>query len=385
MHTLRGVYVALLRLHPKAFRQRFAEEMLWIFDQAAAEQGAGRLLLDALTSLARQWLVRPEYPEEPLAAQSPHTVGGPTFHSLESSRPRTALLLQGGMLSLAAFSLVVFAIGRGGGSPPSLLFGVHFHREGLLPVARSSIEPAELTTEVKLGLPPEDSWRQLAKVYFGAILVLGTLDADDDLILSPLEIANAPTALRRLDLDGDGVLSPREAGQRFGDAETVSGLDPEFIRQAGHGFMRLHPVLAALDADRDGAISAAEIGNSPEALRTLDGDVDGSLIAPEVLPDPVVNEAAVYLSRLDTNRDGSISHAERSDVSNGEIRDLLARADRNQDSIVDGKELANELRLRAAKQQALENAVRSAFGAAGDSPNLGHSDSQGSTTNDSRP
>jgi hypothetical protein len=142
----------------------------------------------------------------------------------------------------------------------------------------------------------------------------------------------------------------------------ASGLDPEFIKQAELGFMRLHPALAALDADRDGAISADEIGNSPAALRTLDSDGDGSLIAPELLPAPGANEAAMYLSRHDTNRDGRISHQERSSVSDKEIRELLERADRNQDGNVDGKELATELRLRAAKQQALENAVRSAFG-----------------------
>jgi hypothetical protein len=223
---LRGVYVALLRLHPKPFRKQFGDEMLWIFDQAASERGAGRLLLDAITSLARQWLLRPEYRDEALVASSAQTTGGPMFHSLEDSRPRTAVLLQGGLLSLAAFGLVTFAIGQGGGSPPSLLFGVHFPREGLLPVARSSIEPAELTTEVKVKLPAEDPWRQLAKFYFGTILVLGALDADNDLILSPKEIANAPVSLRKLDLDGNGRLDAQEAGQRFGAPDTVSGKEP---------------------------------------------------------------------------------------------------------------------------------------------------------------
>jgi hypothetical protein len=360
--ALRGLYAGLLRLHPKPFRQQFADEMLWIFDQQAAEErGAGRLFLDALASLARQWLLRPEYRQRPLVVASSRA-GGPTFHSLESSRPRTSLLIQGGLLSLAAFSLVTYAIGKGGGSPPSLLFGVHFPREGLLPVKRSSIEPQELTTEVKMRLPPEDAWRQLAKAYFGTILLLGTLDADDDLILSPAEISNAPAALRKLDLDGDGALSPQEAGQRFGDPEMVRRLDPEFVRQAGLGFMRLHPVLAALDADRGGAISAAEIGNSPAALRKLDRDGDGSLIAPEVLPDSVANETAVYLSRLDTNRDGRISRQERSNVPDEQVRELLDHADRDRDGVVVEEELASELRLRDVRKRALDNAVRSAFG-----------------------
>ena len=40
---LRFLYRFLLCLHPRAFRQRFAEGMLWIFDETA-QQGTGRLL-----------------------------------------------------------------------------------------------------------------------------------------------------------------------------------------------------------------------------------------------------------------------------------------------------------------------------------------------------
>jgi hypothetical protein len=54
----RLLYRALLWLHPPAFRRQFAEEMLWIFDQAAAAEGARTLFADALISLARQWLLR---------------------------------------------------------------------------------------------------------------------------------------------------------------------------------------------------------------------------------------------------------------------------------------------------------------------------------------
>jgi Ca2+-binding EF-hand superfamily protein len=50
------------------------------------------------------------------------------------------------------------------------------------------------------------------------------------------------------------------------------------------GFMRFHPVLAALDADHDGVISVAEIANAPAALVTLDQNRDGLLTAEELLP-----------------------------------------------------------------------------------------------------
>lgn len=58
-HSLpRSLYRCLLRLHPPSFREQFADEMLWIFDETAEREGILRLLGDALLSLARQWFVR---------------------------------------------------------------------------------------------------------------------------------------------------------------------------------------------------------------------------------------------------------------------------------------------------------------------------------------
>jgi hypothetical protein len=54
----RRLYCGLVRIHPPAFRREFGPEMLWIYDQAAPETGGAALFLDALMSLARQWLLR---------------------------------------------------------------------------------------------------------------------------------------------------------------------------------------------------------------------------------------------------------------------------------------------------------------------------------------
>jgi hypothetical protein len=54
----RTLYRFLLSLHPREFRDEFAGEMLWIFDEAAGTLGPTPLLADAIASLARQWLVR---------------------------------------------------------------------------------------------------------------------------------------------------------------------------------------------------------------------------------------------------------------------------------------------------------------------------------------
>lgn len=55
---VRRLYRCLIWLHPAAFRLRFEEEILWIFDEAADGWGAASLLRDASISLLRQWLLR---------------------------------------------------------------------------------------------------------------------------------------------------------------------------------------------------------------------------------------------------------------------------------------------------------------------------------------
>ena len=57
---VRRLYRCRLRLHPLAFRLRFAEEMLCIFDEAGGAWGTAPLFRDASISLLRQWLVRSE-------------------------------------------------------------------------------------------------------------------------------------------------------------------------------------------------------------------------------------------------------------------------------------------------------------------------------------
>jgi uncharacterized membrane protein len=54
----RTLYRWLIWLHPPAFRLRFEQELLWIFDESSDVSGAAPLLLDAAISLLRQWLMR---------------------------------------------------------------------------------------------------------------------------------------------------------------------------------------------------------------------------------------------------------------------------------------------------------------------------------------
>ena len=54
----RWVYRFLLWIHPPAFRQQFAGQMLSVFDEAAECEGRAWLILDNLISLGRQWMMR---------------------------------------------------------------------------------------------------------------------------------------------------------------------------------------------------------------------------------------------------------------------------------------------------------------------------------------
>jgi Ca2+-binding EF-hand superfamily protein len=118
--------------------------------------------------------------------------------------------------------------------------------------------------------------------------------------------------LMAFDANGDGKLSRSELPERFqglfdrGDTNKDGFLTPDEIRKmaaaqaappdgrggrgGGEGprremnFIRMDPVLAAVDANGDGIISAEEIKNSPSALRKLDKDGDGKLTREEVTP-----------------------------------------------------------------------------------------------------
>ena len=56
----RGVYRVLLRLHPAAFRERFAAEMLWVFDQCPPS--LAETVRDGVVSALTQWMANDPVP-----------------------------------------------------------------------------------------------------------------------------------------------------------------------------------------------------------------------------------------------------------------------------------------------------------------------------------
>ncbi len=322
----RRLYMFLLRMHPRAFRQRFGDEMLGIFDQSAEKSS---LLADGFVSYFRQWTLRRHE-----VAFSPTTADVPLFYSAETEVPRAGAFMPGALISLVAFGLICFTTSHQW-RQMSLIVGSHHPSPSHILGAHTDALPvADLPAEVKMKPYP---FHPPISAYFRFLLVLGALDADQDNVISAAEMENAPAALWTLDKNHDGKLTAEECGLKP---------DPNLdLGRARLSFMRVHPVLAALDTNHDGEISASEIRNAAAALRTLDANGDGKLVENEVHPDGAVLMASGIMMSLDRNGDGQISQEERTGAVAMRFRSLLDRADRTSKGYVTEEDLLSEIRL----------------------------------------
>jgi hypothetical protein len=107
--TMQRLYKLLIRLHPKAFRDRFGSEMLFTFEEARQTEGPTRLITDGVLSVLRQWIVSSRNEQSALRVSenaSPMfallTPGGPSF--------QISRLILGGVISLWLFLVL---LGRG--------------------------------------------------------------------------------------------------------------------------------------------------------------------------------------------------------------------------------------------------------------------------------
>lgn len=120
------------------------------------------------------------------------------------------------------------------------------------------------------------------------------LDADGDETIEASELANAATALRALDANGDGALTrdelrpKRPAGEGSSANATPPPRPPGTPGAAGTEGQRprrpLPPTIVAIDANADGTLDAGEIAAAATALRALDANHDGALSPPEYRP-----------------------------------------------------------------------------------------------------
>jgi Ca2+-binding EF-hand superfamily protein len=388
---IRFLYTWLLRLHPRRFRELFSQEMLSTFEEAAAERAVLPLFADGVVSLFRQWMLRSD-PQEPLAisTSATHAIDGvPVFYLEEKTLPDPGSIVSGAAVSVLILIGACILVAKGGDA-------VRFYRplasrhqapgaqaeksspatnfkmlSGGFDKPQSSIHdsgPADAGEHWALITGQSHSPRaareqeqepgasEFARNYLRLTRLLSALDADGDGIISAREIANAPKVLQTLDKNHDGKLTPEESGFRGlpPGIEYLTGRDAAhaeqrrlFLERTRPAFMRFHPVIAALDADHNGEISADEIHYAARALLTLDRNRDGMITEEEFLPDPVENQLVLIFSRLDTNGDGRIVESERKGPVAEHYRELLDQADRNHDGIVTEQELKDEIRRRA--------------------------------------
>jgi Ca2+-binding EF-hand superfamily protein len=105
------------------------------------------------------------------------------------------------------------------------------------------------------------------------------LDVNTNGLLEATEIANASTALKSLDKNGDGKLSAEELMPQFPGSTNQARLNPP--RGGGHP---VSPLMSALDTNSDGELDADEIANAGAALLKLDTNGDGQLTMDELRP-----------------------------------------------------------------------------------------------------
>src|SRR5688572_28813620 len=128
--------------------------------------------------------------------------------------------------------------------------------------------------------------------------IVRAVDTDKNGELSSAELANAAASIRALDANADGVVSMEELrparpanspGRPAGDVERPADAPARKARGDGTVHSRpVDPVMLALDADNNGALSTVEIANATASLKALDSNSDGILTRDELRPLPPI-------------------------------------------------------------------------------------------------
>jgi len=346
---LRRIYVRLLWWHPARFRSRFGDEMLADFDTSTHPWA---LIGDGVRSLIRQWIWRPHQAPAQTVTTSQHIL----FQTIEDYKLAPATILNASVLSTALLCVAIFAIGRGGGNRPLFSMGAIHSRPGLLSFDRASVAANELNTQIHFPAERQDPWRAIAVLYFKHVLLLSALDRDSDYKISSRELASAHSALRALDRDRDGALTPEECGHVLGP-DARAQLAPDVTQRARLHFVHANPALAAVDGDGNGTLSASEIRSARSSLLTLDRNADRTLSPNEVIPDLVATQVSMILARLDTDGDDKLSMGERLDSEAEPLRNIIETADRNRDNITTRQELTDKLQLSEEVKKQLDRSA----------------------------
>lgn len=373
---LRSLYIQLLRLHPAPFRQRYGDEMLSIYDEAARSGRPWPLFGDACVSLGRQWLLRENEPE-PQPASLPSSDGVPVFYCADQSMPPKSALFNGGLVALAAFALVGFALGHGQGRRPwnttfqgsnravagSTGFGVEGGQsaiafgggasgsgssrssdvgtdsvwvrilrfyENVFSRPRPPAPPPATAASWTPAPPPSQTATPSGRSVVYLALSPRTFDVNHDGIVSTDEIANASASLRGMDRNGDGRLTAED----YFSPVRVSATPAAAGEQAVQAPERAGPPLPQTRAERSlyPTRTAAEYG----ILRQRGDDsytLDIVQTTESSDPEGAVVQLNPLLQALDTNHDGEISAEE---IRNAPA--VLKKLDKNHDGRITADE-----------------------------------------------
>lgn len=122
----------------------------------------------------------------------------------------------------------------------------------------------------------------------------------------------------------------RRVGARPGPPGGPEGRGP------GRGFVP--PLMAALDVDKDGEISAKEIEGAVKALKKMDKNGDGRLTQDELLPPrggPGGGDMAERIMGFDEDKDGRVT---KDELPERMQERMFERADANGDGFIDKQE-----------------------------------------------
>lgn len=134
----------------------------------------------------------------------------------------------------------------------------------------------------------------------------------------------------------------------------------------GRGFRMPNPLLAVMDKDQDGVLSAEEIEHATAALKTLDKNNDGKLDQSETRPnfegmgpggfggggfgggqgDGPAEQMLARLMEMDNDKDGKLSKDELPE----RLQSMMARGDKNEDGFLDKAEIMASARERSGGQ-----------------------------------
>jgi hypothetical protein len=104
---LRVLYRSILHLHPPVFRDRFGEEMLWIFDEQTREGRSLQLFIDILRSLLVQQIDTQLHPQLQPSG----------FYSEISSTPPLRRIVHAAILSILVVLALTHLYGSQGPQP----------------------------------------------------------------------------------------------------------------------------------------------------------------------------------------------------------------------------------------------------------------------------